>query len=186
MKKKLLCLIIFFLLFFLLCGIANAQPTGTFTVHVSGPIVTATPTLNAHVDYYKWTTENDINSETEWISSDDTVDHKFVLNYATDYIITLYFKNETEGGKYSRHVEIGTRHATVDLEEEGAVEEPLEVSKFKNMFDDFPPRIKDWFADRNATEATVMSLGVVFLVMFLILYSRKQDYRYYILRRKKK
>ena len=174
-------------MFFLLCGIASAQPTGTFTVHVSGCIVTATPTLNNHVDYYKWTTENDINSETEWISSDDTVNHKFVLNYATDYIITLYFRNETESGKYSRHVEIGAQHATVDLNDEGeVVEEPLEISKFKNMFDDFPQGMKDWFADRNTTETNIMSLSVVFLVLFLILSSRKKNYIYYILKRKKK
>lgn len=179
-------LLIVGLLFFLLCGIVNAQPTGSFTVHVSGSIVTATPTLNNHVDYYKWATENDINSDTEWISSDDTVDHLFVLNYATDYIVTLYFKNETESGHYSRHVEIGSRHATVNITEVEVVEEPLEVSKFKNMFDDFPPEIKNWFADRNSTETTVMSIAVISLALFLILSSRKKNYIYYILRRKKK
>ena len=87
----------------------------------------------------------------------------------------------------SRHVEIGAQHATVDLNDEGeVVEEPLEISKFKNMFDDFPQGMKDWFADRNTTETNIMSLSVVFLVLFLILSSRKKNYIYYILKRKKK
>ena len=167
MKWKILCLCLI-ALFCAVCT-AEAQVTGTFTYTVNGCIVTATPTLSAHVDYYKWKVENDIECETAWISSDDIEPHIFTLNYGVNYLITLYVMNETLHGESHASVFVPTQPISLEAEIEVT---PDTTSEYKNMFDSFPEPIKEWFAERNQAEITIISICVVtFAFLFVVVLS---------------
>ena len=159
----------------------SAEVSGNFDYHVEGHTITVNPTLGEGVDFYKWKIENSINGETTWINSSEIDDYYFSVNWDDEYLVTLFFKNETIYKHISKLIGVG-RDPNVSYDEFGNIipdEVPIQEEepdgKFKNIFEDF--RI-------NTTQSILILLLVISLIL-LVLISKRRKKEVYVARRRK-
>jgi hypothetical protein len=170
--------------------IAEGEMTGNYDYSVEGQTISLTPNLQPGVTNYKWVIEDENGnslSSTDWIEYTDSKTHKSILEFNKTYIVYLFIKNNT------LHREIGKKISTVSMNattgdlddfrdytppktEENKTTEP----KYKNLFDNVPLPIKNFFG-----HPIVQILTAVAAVTLFLTFLKKKPKKYLYIRQKK-
>lgn len=155
---------------------------GDFLVWVKRQEATVIPILGTGVTKYKWNIKGDISGESEWIDADVVEPHHFFVNWGQKYLITLTVSNETYSRKIGKYIKI---QSDPDIEIEydpftgEVIEEEEEVtegneSRFKNPFENV-------VIDR----IYIISIIVIFIIGFFVLFVERGKKQLYVRQRRK-